>query len=69
MRYNHRVHLKEEDFLSDDIESYYLTNRQISQRGRKQWWYCCKCDRDLVSDIGKCGECGYKPFPKKQKIK
>jgi hypothetical protein len=37
-----------------------LTNRDFSRSARRTRFWCAGCDRNLVSDVGKCGVCGKK---------
>lgn len=50
---------------SMDFES--KSNREKSMTAKRGWFWCGKCDRQLVSQIKKCPVCGFRETPNKRK--
>ena len=51
-------------------DPYYIkTNRQHVQTTRKESFWCCSCDAQLVSEIGKCPNCGKYNYKSRKRLK
>jgi hypothetical protein len=44
---------------------YTPTNREKSKTANRGFFWCGGCDRQIVSETGKCPVCGNRKYPKK----
>lgn len=49
-------------------EEYKPSNREQAMKAKYGWFWCAKCDRQLVSQIMKCPVCGARENRKKRKM-
>ena len=54
--------------MNEHIEEDYIDrNRHIAKQAKYGSSWCPTCDKDIVSDIGRCDYCGNRMNPKKIK--